>query len=792
MKKIITLLFILLNITHNVLAWSPVQPDVNNRAYFHMMKGEEFVEDGYYRRAIKEFELAYKFSFDKEVRNNALRKKVISLMKLGNYKKAIEVIENNVTEGHKGSEFLLLMAECLERLNKTLEAIESLKMLITQEPDEKNKIFFETKIALLFLSLDSLKRAEKTFTDVLKTLQHNEDEIESISRGQLKLTMYSLGYITLKKMDYKNAEPYFEFLEKNFKEDEVGYKSSLYLGLIWGTQGKEKESFDILTTINTEGRCEISAMKGYLFYRNGSFMKAKEEFQSIENDTSISKRIKEMITILSAECYYFLKDYKEAVKYYRKYTGMVNSASKKKFALYGLAWAYFRLGKYSSAYAVLKDFLVLYPESPHLSKIMRLSALSLFYVGEHKEAEFYFTRLLKIAPSLEDKDRIYYLRGKSEFFLREYERANADFRKIISTFPNSRWKSHAMNMIARISFEKEEYLNAYNTYKKLLELELSPSLLDEVRFQTERCLLNLRYYRNPVDMNRAFVRKYPESPKSAYLQLEVAEYYFQLQKYWEAIREYERFLNLFPKDENSRFVLFKLAQSYSQIGYYEKSLDIYKELSEGKDEYAESAFVSMGETFFSNEMYKESIDIFKELTRRFPESNMTDYGNFIIGKNYLELNLPKEARVSFELVVKSKKVFRLKEQAKLLIAKTFYLEGKGEEYLEYLDNLIKIASLKIRAESYFLKAQYKKELGALKEAIDLYEKSSITYEDMSDRIRALYEAGLSAEELMLFDRALEFYKKALSISFIESAKFGIGERIKRIKIIKGESLEELK
>jgi tetratricopeptide (TPR) repeat protein len=288
-------------------------------------------------------------------------------------------------------------------------------------------------------------------------------------------------------------------------------------------------------------------------------------------------------------------------------------------------------------------------------------------------------------------------------------------------------------------------------------------------------------------MSRAFVEKYPLSSKSADLQLEVAEYYFQLQKYWEAIREYERFLNLFPKNRDSRFALFKLSQSYSQIGYSEKALDICRELSEGKDEYAESALISMGDILFSHEKHKESITAFKELTKKFPESSTKDYANFMIGKNYLELNLPREAKVSFELVVGSRRIFPFKENAKLLIAQTLYMEGRGEEYLTYLDNLVKTGSRKLKAESYFLKAEYKRETGRFKEAMNLYEQSSYAYEEKGDRVQALYMAGLSAEELMLFDEAKLFYRMALEISVFESERFGIQERIKRIEAIRGEN-----
>lgn len=778
-------LYLLLITLCNIHAWSPILPDIQNRGTLHLRKGEEFFEMGMDRKAICEFNLAYKFSFNKRERNNILIKKVISFIKLEDFEEAIESIEKREFEDSREDEFLYLKAECLQKLNRTVEALRIFDTLISQEKNRRNRNFFELKEALIFLSLDSLSKAEETLLNVSKDVGLKREEMDSLDKQKLELTMYSLGYIAFTKGDYENAERYFDFLFRNFPYEKAGYKSSLYLRLIGSIKGKEKGEFNASEFYNIRESGEISAMKGYIFYKRGFFKQTKAEFQSIENYTFLSKEIKEMITILLAECSYMLKDYGDAVRYYRQYNDMVNKPYQKMPALYGLAWSYFKMGKYSNTYAVLKDFVVLYPETPYLATIEKLSALSLFYVGEHKEAKFHFTRLLNLEKR--DRDRIYYLRGKSEFYLHEFEKAELDFQRITSHFPQSRWKPNAMDMLARINFEKEEYLDAYNRYKTLLEMELSPSLLDAVRFQTERCLLHLGYYRNPIEMSTAFVRKYPQSPKSPELQLEIAEYYFQLQKYWEAIREYDRFIGLFPGDKSYRFALYKLGRSYSQIGYEEKALDIYKELSSGVDEYAESVLVSMGDLLFRKERYKESIEVFKELTGRFPESDMKNYANFIIGKNYLELNLPKEARVSFELVVKSKGRFRFKEKAELLIAKTFYMEGKGEKYLEYLDNLINSGFLRLRADAYFLKAQYKRETGRFKQAMELFKKASVTYSEKAERVRALYEAGLSAEELMLFDEAIEFYKEALIISQIESTKLGIDVRIKRIDAIKGKN-----
>jgi len=785
MKKMFFCLYCILIITSYTYAWSYVVPSISNRSVFHQRKGQQYFQKKDYARAIAEFELAYDFSFTSRERNNALIKKVVSMMRVGNYDRAINVIDTREREREQESEFLFIKAECLQRLGKTNKAIVVFDSLIYMEENENNKLFYHIKEGLLFLSLDSLDKGEKTFSEVMVNLQQKGIGRTSSEDEQLKLAIYSLGYIAFRKGNYGRAERFFWFLSNNYGSDnEFGPKSALYYALTLGIEDKQEESKDILEKAESNGMKEAFSINGYLFYRNREFDKAIEQFQVVVEDTFLPTETEKLVTILSGECSYFHKDYGSATEYYRKYAKLVSSIELKKPALYGLAWAYFRMGKYSNAYAVLKDILVLFPESEFLGTIEKLSALSLFYMGEHREAKYHFSKLLALDHQLEDKDRIYYLRGKSEFYLHEYDKANDDFQKIISDFPVSRWKSHSENMIAKIYFETEDYAEAYRIYSKLLSKTLSSNLLDEVRLQTERCLLHLGYYNNPIEMSKVFVRKYPESSKSPDMQLEIAEYYFQLQRYWEAIREYERFLNLFKDERRGRFVLFKLAGSYLEIGYFEKSLEMFNKLISGKDEYAESALLSMGDILFSKERFKESIDILKELTKRFPKSNMKDYADFVIGKSYLELNMPKEARVSFERVVKSKQIFEFKEKSKLLYAKTLYLEGKGEDYLSYLEKLINTGKNWLRVEAYFLKAEYKKEIGRFREAMDLYEQSSELFESNLLKVKALYEAGLSAEAVMLFDKAIDYYTQALNISEEEGKKLRIEERIKKVRKMK--------
>lgn len=763
-----------------------VVPSIRERAGFHYEKAISLMEKKLYKEAIIELEEAYRYSFSPRERNSILMDKVVALMELGENEDALGVIGKREYEEEREGEFLFLKVACLQRLDRIAPAIALLDTLIAQEKNPRNKTYLLIKEGMIFLSLDSLEAADEKFKGVLSMLEVSGEPVDSIEREKVRLTYYALGFIALKNGENEKAKRYFASLAHLYGNTGVGFKAKLYILLIQGLENEEIDSLIMPESYEGKERSEVAVLAGYLCYRYGSYGKARAAFGVVDGDTALDTEIRAMTMLLSAECSYKLKAYSDAIEQYRQYIKMVTTSEEKRAALYGLAWSYYRSGEYSNAYAVTKDYIMLYPGSSFLNRMEWVAAMSLFYVGEHAQAKYHFSRLLSIDPSLEERDRIYYLRGKSKFYLGEYEQALTDFNTVMSGYPGSRWRAHAMNMVAQIDFDRGAFQDAHVLYRTLLTMDLSMSLLDEVRLQSERCLLHLGYYRNPIEMSKGFVRKYPQSPKSTDLLLEVCEYYFQLQRYWDAIREYERFLTLFPKDETSRFVQFKLAQSYSLMEYQEKALDKFTTLSLGEDEYAESSLVAMGDLLFNAKQFKGSIQTLRSLMRRFPETGRRNYASYLIGKSYLELDLPKEARVSLESVVKSKQDSPLKAEAYLLIAKTFYMEGRGEEYLTYLDGLIASGMETIRADAYFLKAEYRKETGRLKAAMELYEQAAFAFESISDKVRALYEAGLAAEELMLLGDAVDYYSEALKVSQVESAKYGIEERITRIEMIEGE------
>ena len=72
-----TLFFLIIFIFSSIsggYAWAPIIPDIRNRGYFHFRKGEEFFEEGNYRKTIEELNKAYEYSFDKKEKYVILKK----------------------------------------------------------------------------------------------------------------------------------------------------------------------------------------------------------------------------------------------------------------------------------------------------------------------------------------------------------------------------------------------------------------------------------------------------------------------------------------------------------------------------------------------------------------------------------------------------------------------------------------------------------------------------------------------------------------------------------------------
>jgi len=186
-------------------------------------------------------------------------------------------------------------------------------------------------------------------------------------------------------------------------------------------------------------------------------------------------------------------------------------------------------------------------------------------------------------------------------------------------------------------------------YAKAKELQ-GLDMLDEANMQFEE-----------------YARKYPESKRADNAKLQVANSYFQQEKYDQALSTYQEIIDQYPESDSADNAMLaigdiyfiqkryddavesynKILQKYSRLGtdvavkarnrinaIGDLEIDI-KILSEGKDEEKDNAQYDIGDIYFSVfSSYKYAIEEFQKVLDRWPKSELADDALLRIGECY--------------------------------------------------------------------------------------------------------------------------------------------------------------
>ena len=186
-------------------------------------------------------------------------------------------------------------------------------------------------------------------------------------------------------------------------------------------------------------------------------------------------------------------------------------------------------------------------------------------------------------------------------------------------------------------------------YAKAKELQ-GLDMLDEANMQFEE-----------------YVRKYPESKRADNAKLQVANSYFQQEKYDQALSTYQEIIDQYPESDSADNAMLAIGDIYfiqkrydDAIGSYNRILQKYsrlgtdvavkarnrinaigdleidiKILSEGKDEEKDNAQYDIGDIYFSVfSSYKYAIEEFQKVLDRWPKSELADDALLRIGECY--------------------------------------------------------------------------------------------------------------------------------------------------------------
>ena len=232
----------------------------------------------------------------------------------------------------------------------------------------------------------------------------------------------------------------------------------------------------------------------------------------------------------------------------------------------------------------LTDFIQLHPQSPKVKKIYFLLGNYAYRKHKLKDAIVWY---YKVDPSNLDKDdaqEFYYKRGYTDFYLNHYDSAKADLAQVKDA--GNSYSPAATYYYGYIAYKQKNYQTAINCFETLKH---DPRFSSVVPYY----IAQLYYLQGAYDKVPETVIPLIDSAKKPDALFNVgqtykliAESYYHLQKYTDAIPYYQKFANGGSLAETEAY---ELAYSYYATKQYKESVSWFQNAAYGNDSLGQNA-----------------------------------------------------------------------------------------------------------------------------------------------------------------------------------------------------------
>ncbi len=447
---------------------------------------------------------------------------------------------------------------------------------------------------------------------------------------------------------------------------------------------KENAEFKLAINLYNEGFYDlaISQLKKFIdtypnspqlpeaqFYLGMSYFKLRkfEDAQPIFQDLALSRpSYPKAIEALwkSAECFVEMKKYKEAGSTFERIKLFYPQSQIATKALIESA-RYFELANdIQNTKKVLLALIQEYPNNEYFYTAKFRLADILLKEGNFEKALIEYK---KIENEVEDKNLKFTAKlniAKIKSTLGKSEEAEKLFNEIASQNDISpQITASAYLELGKLQAEFGEYENAINNTLKANSLITPKDTSVEVKFLKQKILLqlanyyfNIADYQNAVKFYNELLNSLPESEANPELWFNTATALDKILNYQKANEFYLKVINFDTSSVRISTSLLNLTKNYIRLGDFENAVQFYKKYIELNPSGKPTTDVLFQLALLYEEKlndHKKAIFYYNELINRFPRSRYVDDAIYHTGLCYIKLGEINNAITSFETLLKN-------------------------------------------------------------------------------------------------------------------------------------------
>jgi TolA-binding protein len=647
-------------------------------------RGVKFYQEGFYSEA---YQIFNEIKDSKELSYESLAQVYFLLgdikYKLNEFVEATLDLENYVIKFPYDKNYdlaLLRLGEIYFSLQIYNNAEKFLLKLLENVPESKYTGLANYWLGEVYSAQDKFQEAEKIF---LEALTHKE------TNSKLDHTYFSLGYLYEKLKLYDKAEYYYESLILEFPNSQLTPLGLVRVALAHYINGNYNKAISRLNNPKVRSLSQQNLAEAYYilansYYKIGKFYEAQLEFQNVVSRYPDSKMTRP--------------------------------------AKYGLAWSFYQQNKFEQAHKMFKELSVGNDS---------LAERSLYWLGfisrnleNNSRAIQEFLDYISRYPSSEYTSKAKYQIGLINYELKKYQDAEKFLIEVIEDTLDEKTRASAALILGSIYLDRKNFRVAKSNF------ELAVSLIDERDDDYSDALLGLaisNFYLNNFDAtifiaNKILSRKNLRDEDKVRFYL--AESYFTLNQYNNAIKEYERVIKISSDDLLKELSTYGLIYCNFNSKNYSRAIQLAQQFLENftYSKYYNEVKLRLADSYYAQKNFLRASQLYRDYFSD-PDARGSDYVSYQLAQALFRAGNLEGAIDELKRFLSQYPASRYADEVQYLIGWIRFKQGKYETSIEEYKKVIQLfPSSPIIPLTYYSIGDAYFNLGSYEKAIESYNQ----------------------------------------------------------------------
>lgn len=612
------------------------------------------------------------------------------------------------------------LGECYLKQGKKPEALTAFKSASEMEFNQKIKEDSALNYAKLsYEEGNPYEDVPVVLQNFLKTYPQSK-EVNTIR--DLLISSY------LYQQDYQGALAYLD-ANKSPENNKLANEVSLYRGAQLFNEKKLQEAYPFFliatdaedTTIKNRAQFWMAECD----FRFGNYDQALKRLLQVRTPDAVENNLR---SYNIAYCYFKLKNYHEATKYFNQYINQTDNATDiNDDAILRLGDSYFVTKNYNQAIATYTKAIEQGGAGADYALYQKGLSNGLANNNTQKIADL--TNLVKNYKDSQLRDDALFQIATTYSQQKNHPKAHEAYNKLVRDIPKSAYVPNALLRQGLLFYNDGNNLEALTKFKKIVAQYPNSNEAKQAVSNARNVYIDI----GKVDEYAVWVKdiKFINVTDA---DLDNATYESAENKFLDnnvplAIEGFKKYLAKFPNGLNALKANFYLAQSYVRTNKHSNSVPHYEYvIQQNRSEYTEETLNKLSEIHLGNEEWNKAIPLLEQLTEVANHQQNKLYAESNLMKGYYEAkNYDKAIEYAEKVLAHERIDINLDEDAKATIARASFKKGDFQTAQEYFGAIEETAKGELKAETLYYKAFFKHENKAYQQSTEIVQKLIADY-----------------------------------------------------------------